>query len=354
VMTYRSTNDRNLRSIANALGVANVVEGTVRRDGNRVRVTTELVDARTDQTLWSDSYDRDPTNIFSIQSEIAQTVAARLSAQLSPEERNDIEEKPTTNLEAYDPYLQAKQLLGPKSVVTLWGSEKEAYSKAINLLEEATQKDHEFALAYSMIAKAHDYLYFDRVDHTPERRNLGDAAVNEALRLRPDLAEVHLAAAIHLFYCYRDFERARVQLAIAAQTLPNNPDLLQLTASIDQVQGRWEKATAGMERATTLDPRNPELLDSLAWNYWMLRRYRDYERFSERLVELEPDQPLFTLNKPRAAFAEKADLKGVRAAFACDGNASNLGGRPRWPRHSGECRSSLRLGKPVRPCFQPT
>ncbi len=218
-------------------------------------------------------------------------------------------------MEAYDLYLQAKEILGPKSIVTLWGSEKEAYSRAINLLEEATGKDRKFALAYCMIAKAHDYLYFDGVDHTPERRALGDAAVDEALLLRPDIAEVHLAAAFHLFYCYRDFERARVQIAIAAETLPNHPDLLQLLALIDQVQGRWEMSTAGLERAATLDPRNPEILNSLTFNYFFRRRYRDYERISERLVELEPDQPLFRLYKAQSAFAEKADLKGIRAAY---------------------------------------
>ena len=112
VMQYRGDNKRDLRQIASALGVANVLEGTVRRDGNHVRVSTELVDASNDNTIWADSYDRDLTDIFAIQSEIAQQVASRLSAQLSPEERKSIEEKPTNNLEAYDLYLQAKQLVG--------------------------------------------------------------------------------------------------------------------------------------------------------------------------------------------------------------------------------------------------
>src|SRR6266404_3913762 len=123
VMQYRADNKRDLRQIATALGVVSVLEGTVRRDGNHVRVSTELVDARNDNTIWADSYDRDLTNIFSIQSEIAQIVASRLSAQLSPEERKGIEEKPTNNLEAYDLYLQAKELLGPNSFV-LWSNQK--------------------------------------------------------------------------------------------------------------------------------------------------------------------------------------------------------------------------------------
>ena len=312
VMQYRADTKRDLRQIAAALGVASVLEGTVRRDANHVRVSTELVDAHNDNTIWADSYDRDLTDIFAIQSEIAQRVASKLSAQLSPEEQKDIEEKPTTNLEAYDLYLQAKQLLNN---VVFWGREKENYLRAINLLEQATQVDHQFAVAYCLIAKAHDCLYSEQLDPTVERRALGDAAVNEALRLRPDLSQVHLAVASHLYTCYHDYQRARVQIAIAAQSLPNSPILLELTALIDQAQGRWEKATAGLERATTLDPRNPELLENLSWNYWWLRRYPDTARILDRLIEIEPNQPVFTLRKARAVFAEKADLSTVRAAY---------------------------------------
>jgi tetratricopeptide (TPR) repeat protein len=165
------------------------------------------------------------------------------------------------------------------------------------------------------MAKAHDILYVDKIDHTPERRSLGDAAVNEALRLRPDLPEAHLTVAAHLYYCYRDFERARVQIAIAARALSNNAVLLELTALTDRVQGRWEKAVAALERATTLDPRNPELLGTLAETYQALRRYRDQRRVLDRLVELQPDMLMWPLTKAESAFCEKADVRGVRAAY---------------------------------------
>jgi serine/threonine protein kinase/Flp pilus assembly protein TadD len=312
VMQYRSEAKRNLRQIAVDLGVANVLEGTVRREGNHVRVSTELVDARNDNTIWADSYNRDLTDIFAIQSEIAQKVASKLSARLSAEEEKGIEEKPTSNLEAYDLYLQAKQLLQANYYI-LPSSEKEIYSKIVDLLEEATQNDGKFALAYCLIAKAHDILYVDRIDHTPERRALGDAAVNEASRLRPDLPEVHLAMAAHLYYCYRDFERAQVQISIAAQTLSNSPDLLELTALVDKVQGRWEKSTAALEKAVTLDPRNPELLEMLADQYSMRRRYRDFERVWDRLIQLKPDDPMVRVMKIEAGFMEKGDLKTTRA-----------------------------------------
>jgi serine/threonine protein kinase len=314
VMQYRADAKRDLHEIANALGVTNVLEGTVRRDGNHVRVSTELVDAHAYNTIWADSYDRDLTDIFAIQSEIAQMVALRLRAQLSPEERKDIEERPTNNLEAYDLYLQAKQLFQANYWI-LPSNEKQTDSNIISLLEEATRKDSKFALAYCLLAKVHDSLYVDRIDHTPNRRALGDAAVNEALRLRPDLPEAHLAMAFHLYYSYRDFERARVQIAIATQALPNNADVLELTALIDRVQGRWEKSTAGLEKALTLDPRSQELLGYLDETYMSLRRYRDQRRILDRRIGLEPDQPLNRVYKADSAFYEKADVDGARAAY---------------------------------------
>ncbi|MGA8660115.1 MAG: protein kinase [Chthoniobacterales bacterium] len=316
VMTFRPRGDRDLRSIAEALGVAYVLEGTVRRHGDRVRITIRLVGARTDKALWSESYDRDVTDVFVIQSEIAETVAHKLRARLSPAERQGIKEKPTNDLESYDLYLQAKQLIPHgNSMLVLWVAEQENLLKGVRLLEEATQRDPKFALAYCLIAKAHDFLYFDQLDHTQERRALGDAAVNEALRIRPDLPEVHLAAAFHLYRCYRDFERARVQIAIAARTLSSHSELLELAAMIDWRQGRWERSIAGLERAASLDPRNPELLELLAENYFALRRYRDSERIRDRQIALQPDQPLFRIMKADTAFAEKADVKGARAVY---------------------------------------
>jgi TolB-like protein len=309
VMQYRADAKRDVRQIADALGVANVLEGTVRRDGNHVRVSTELVDARNDNTIWADSYDRDLTDIFAIQSEIAQQVASRLRAELSAEERKEIHEKPTDNLEAYDLYLQAKQLVARVDAISLPSNEQKDLAEAIDLLTEATRKDPNFAIGYCLIAKAHDLLYFDLVDHTPERRALGDAAIQEALRLRPDLPQAHFAAAFHYYACHQDLERARTHISIAAKFSPNDPDLLRVMSIIDQAQGQWEQATKALEKAVNLDPRNPELLESLADQYSNLRRFRDSDRIRDRLIELEPDEPLFVLNKADARFCEKRGSK---------------------------------------------
>jgi len=199
------------------LDVARVLEGTVRRDGNRVRITTELIDAETDRTLWSDSFDRDLTDIFAIQSEIAQTVVAKLSARLSPEEKSDIQEKPTENLVSYDLYLQAKTSITNSLFSTDAGDNgQHGFLDAIALLEQATRLDSTFALAYCQIAKA------------------DDSAVNEALRLKPNLPETHLAAAFHLYTCYRDYQGARVHIAIAERALPNSAEAIALVGYLDR------------------------------------------------------------------------------------------------------------------------
>ena len=313
VMSYRQTTNRDLPSIADALGVAHVVEGTVRRNGNRIRVTIELVDARTDATLWSESYDRDLTDIFAIQSDIAQIVASKLSARLSPYERKDIEEKPTRDLEAYDLYLRAKELIANAELFEI-GDERENLLNAIRFLEEAARSDSQFVLAYCLAARAHDDLYLN-IDRSATRRALGDAAVNEALRLQPDFAEAHLAAARHLYYCYHDYEKVRIQIAIIQRALPNNPEALTLAAMADRRQGRWDESTKGLQRVVSLDPRNPEGFTRLFENYLCLRRYREAEKVCDRLLELGTDTPGFKVQKALLAFNEKADVTGYRAAL---------------------------------------
>jgi serine/threonine protein kinase/tetratricopeptide (TPR) repeat protein len=316
VMTYRPGGNRDLRSIATALDVAHVLEGTVRREGSRVRITTELIDAQTDRTLWSESYDRDLTGIFAVQSEIAQTVVKKLRARLSPEDKQDMQEKPTDNLEAYDLFLQAQELID-KSTIFAIGDLRQNLLNAIELLEKATQKDGQFALAYCLIASAQDELYVHRNDDSEklQRRWAGDAAINEALRLQPDLPEAHLRLASHLYMVYRDYERARVQLAIVQQALPNSSEALGLKGALDRRQGRWEESTKGLEKAVDLDPRNPILLGNLNINYFSLRRFGESERICDRLIELQPDKPIFKVEKATTAFSKTAELKRYRAVL---------------------------------------
>jgi len=315
VMQYRAGEKRDLRQIANALGVANVLEGTVRRSASRVRVSTELIDARQDKTIWADSFDRDLIDIFAIQSEVAQTIAAKLAATLSSEEKRNIERKPTDNLEAYDLYLRAKELLVDVGVTATFADVQKPLVEAVGLLDRAVQLDPKFALAYCRATEVYDFLY-RFYDQTPEKRALGDAAVSRALALEPDLAEVHLAYAGHLYRGYRDYEQARIQLAIARQGLPNDADAIALEAYIDRRQGQFARAIQGFKDAITRDPRNSVFVEDLATTFQQLRQFRAAAQTFDRLTELRPDQPILGTQKPFLLYYETGDSTAIRATLA--------------------------------------
>ena len=316
VMQYRTEEKRDLRQIADALGVASVLEGTVRRNGNRVRVSIDLVDARDDTTIWADSFDSDLTNIFGIQSEVAQTVATKLAATLSPEEKRNIEGKPTENLEAYDLYLQAKQWMISVRVSAATGSVEKPLVDAIGFLEQAVRLDPKFTLAYCASAEAHDLLYFF-FDPSPEQRALGDSAIDSALGLQPDLPEVHLAYAYHLYRGYHDYERARIQLAIARRGLPNASEAIGLEALIDRRQGLFEKALQEFRDAIARDPHNSVFIADLAITLSVMHQFGAAERMFDRLIALRPDQPILKAQKPLyVSYYEIGDETTVRSAIA--------------------------------------
>ena len=295
-MQYRAYATRDLRQIAKALGVANIVEGTVRRDGNHVRVSTKLIDARDDNMVWADSYDGDLIDIFAIQSDVAQTIARKLTATLSAEEKKQIEAKPTGNLEAYDLYLQASELIAGAEISLFTANVEAPLKKAISSLEGAVQLDSKFTLAYCAAARAHDLLYVT-TDPTRARRERGDAAVENALRLQPDLPEAHLAYADHLYRGYRDYERARVQLAIARHGLPNSSKAMMLEAYMDRRQGDFDKAVTRLNEAITLDPRNPIAIRELANSLYLTREFTPAGQAYDRAIELAPDQPMLRVEK---------------------------------------------------------
>jgi Flp pilus assembly protein TadD len=283
--------------------------------GNWVRVSTELIDASNDHTIWADSYDRDLSDIFAIQSEVAQTIANKLTATLSPEEKKQIEARPTQNLEAYDLYLQATELITNARVLSFVGDIEKPLRNALKLLDQAVGLDPKFALAYCAAANAHDWLYH-LYDQTSERRNLGDVAIDNALRLQPSVPEVHLAYAFHLYKTYRDYERARVQLAIAKRGMPNNSEVLQLEAYIDRRQGNLEKAVEELKEAIARDPRNLVPIKELAASLLALRQFAAAEQAYDRAIELAPDEPVLKVLKALVSFYETGVDTRVRAALA--------------------------------------
>jgi TolB-like protein/Flp pilus assembly protein TadD len=315
VMQYRGDAKRDLRQIANALGVKNVLEGTVRRAANRVRVSIELVEARNDSTIWADSYDRDLTDIFAIQSEIAQTIAHKLTATLSPSEQKLIEQKPTENLEAYDLYLKAKALINKAELSWEIVNPTQPLIDSIDLLNQAVKSDPAFTLAYCAASHANDLLYIS-TEPTSARRALGDTAIQAALRLQPDLPDVQLAYAYHLYFCYRDYEQARKHLEMAKAGLPNNPQAIELQAFMDRRQGHFQEAVNGIKAALELDPQNPEPLSDLAFTLWAMRQFREAGEVYDRLISLVPDQPSLKIEKLYfLTFMETGDVTKLQAAI---------------------------------------
>ena len=317
VMQYRPDGKRDLRQIARALDVGNVLEGTVRRDGNRIRVSTELIDASNDKTIWADSYDRDLTDIFGIQSEVAQTIAGKLTATLSPDEKKRIEAKPTDNLEAYDLYLQALELIVNSTLTTAVGAGLEGpIRNAVSFLEQAVRLDPKFTLAYCAAAHAHGLLYRFH-DPTPERRALADAAIDQAIRLQPDLPEVHLAYASHLYLIYRDYKRARVQLAIVERDLANNVDVFLLEARIDRREGAFEKAIREFNEAIVRDPRNSVSIGDFATTLVITRQFAAAEKIYDRLMELAPEKPMLKVQRAfNVTFMKTGNSSAFQSAVA--------------------------------------
>src|SRR5512132_3608272 len=245
VLQYKSGVARNVREIAQQLGVANVVEGSVQRSGNRVRVNAQLVDARNDAHLWAQTYDRDLADVFAIQSEIAKAIADQLQAKLSPNEKKAIEQPPTADLAAFDLYSRAKTLiLIPGTASTVEGD----LQKAIELLKRAIARDPAFHAAFCQLVLAHDTLYATAFDHTPERLAAAEAALRSAVQLRPDSAETHLARANHLYYALRDYKGAQAELEIAGRGLPNDSRISELSGYIARRQGKAEQGVRLLEQ----------------------------------------------------------------------------------------------------------
>jgi TolB-like protein/Tfp pilus assembly protein PilF len=287
VMQYKSGAPRNLREISQQLRVAHVVEGSVQRASNKVRVNAQLIDALNDAHLWAQTYDRDLADVFAIQSEIARAIADQLQAKLSPGEKKAIEQPPTTDLAAFDLYSRAKSLLLTANFSAM---SQPDVRKAIELLDEAVKRDPSFFDAYCQLALAHEWFYaVDGSDHTPARLALAEAAVQAAARLRPDAGETHLARANYLYFGRRDYAGALAELESVRRALPNDPRLFELTGFILRRRGDQEEGLRNLQRAVELDPRNFFTLQQIALSYQCLGRYAEAIAALDRALSIVPD-----------------------------------------------------------------
>jgi TolB-like protein/Tfp pilus assembly protein PilF len=307
VAKYRGA--RNTQEIGRALNVAYVLEGSVRREAGRIHLNAQLIDTRTDAHVWAQEYDRDLNDVFTLQSEIAQKIADRLGAQVSSTEKAAIEEPPTNDLIAYDSYLRAKDLI---SGISFSMRANEDLFKAVQLLDEAVARDPFFFLAYGELAGAHDRIYFLGFDHTDARLKLSEAAVNSVRRLRPQAGETHLALAQHFYWAYRDYDRAKAELALARRTLPNESRIPLLTGYIDRRQGDWEKAVEEMKQALQLDPRDFSILQQISFTYEGMRRYKEMAATLDSALAIAPKDIPSRVRRAWVDLEERADPEPLR------------------------------------------
>ncbi|MFN2622332.1 MAG: FlgO family outer membrane protein [Chthoniobacterales bacterium] len=284
VAQYKNTVPRNLREIAQQLGVAHLLEGSVQRAGNRIRINVQLIDAGNDRHLWAQTYDRDVADVFAIQSEIAQSIAANLQARISAREKAAMSQARTTDLVADRLYAQARNLRPAGNDP----NGKRNMLEAVRLLEEAVARDPHFLLAYCLLAETHLEIYWEGFDHTSARRELANAAIQSASHIQPEAGEVHWALAAYAYHGFRDYDRARAELEFARNALPNDVEVYDLAALIDRRQARWTEAMRNLDRAIELDPLNFGLLSDAATTAGFLRLYPEANGLLERALKISP------------------------------------------------------------------
>jgi len=311
VMSYTSGVRRNLREIGQQLGVAHILEGSVQRAGNRIRVNAQLIDARTDSHLWAQTYDRDLADVFAIQTEIARAISDQLQAKLSPAEKAAIEQPLTSDLAAFDLYSRAKPLLASIDTSDIG---KNNLLKAVELLEQAVGRDPNFVQAYCLLASAHDNLY-GSFDHTPARLALADAAVQTAQHLAPEAGEVHLALAQHFYQARLEFDHARTEIALAQKTLPNAAESFRWAGYIDRREGHWDECIRNLQRAAELDPRNRIALQHLAGTYQQMRRYPEAVATLDRALALAPKDQVIEVMKASVDLNSRADTHPLHSTI---------------------------------------
>ena len=299
VRQYKSGEPRNLREIGKQLGVTHILEGSVQRAGDRLRIAAQLIDARTDSQIWAETYDRTAADLFTIQSELAESIVAQLQAKLSPEQKADIEARPTQDLVAFELYLRAKQIVDSYLIAE---DVRAALLSALQSLDQAIKRDPDFVSAYCYIARANDLLYFFDLDPTPDRILLAEAAVKAALRLRPDSAEAHFAMADFLFRCRRDYDGALKELAIARPGLPNDTAFFILSGYINRRRNNWAQAERDFSTAVALDPRNPNAYNLLADTYNLQRRHLLAAQVYDRVLAAGERTPIVFYRRDSALF----------------------------------------------------
>ncbi len=327
VMVYRNR-PASLRDIGKALGVSAILEGSVRKIGNRVRVNVQLINAANDQHLWAEDYDRELTDVFAIQTDLAQKIAHALRTQLSPSEKEQITRKPTENGEAYLAFVEAHNLAA-------FLEDFAKLKQAIQLCERALELDPKFALAAANLSILHSWVFHNH-EPTAAERELAGKNAELALSLEPDLPEAHLARGYFLYYAERDYAGALAEFAVAQRGLPNNSGVYLVIGAIQRRQGKWQESTANLEKAVSLNPNDTWPLQNLFFNYQVQRDFPAAERTINRALALAPDS--FGLHSllAKMAIAARGDFSvALEGLASLEKNLKSASGPPPGERNPG-------------------
>ncbi|MGH8092302.1 MAG: hypothetical protein ACREIF_02350 [Chthoniobacterales bacterium] len=309
VMKYRGAGERDIKEIGKSLGVANVLEGSVRREGNRVVVNVQLINAQSDRHIWANRYDRTIQDSLGLEGELATEIADALRAQLTPEEKVRVAKKPTQNPDAYLLYLRALPYeQGPDTLL-------QDYRQAVDLYSKAIALDPDFALARAHLAStcAEIFHFFEPLDSWKERAR---SEAEAARRLQPDLGEAHFALGQCAYWFDEDYERALAEFATAQNALPNDSNIGAYVAAIRRRQGRWEEALATYERMEKLDPQNPNIIRNILFTDTSMRRWPQAAQAAARFRAIAPDSVVAKIQSGYVEFMWKGDAGGLQRWLA--------------------------------------
>jgi TolB-like protein/Tfp pilus assembly protein PilF len=291
----------NLSEIAKQLGVANILEGSVQKAADQVRINVQLIQAASDSHLWADTYDRKLVDIFSVESEVAKAIADALQAKLTGGEQQALAVKPTNNSEAYDAYLRGLALETRASSPT-------DSQKVVGFYEQSVQLDPAFAVAWARLSRANAQLYFSGMDTTAARRDATERALSTAQKLQPNSPETLLAQAYYQYWVQRDYELAKATFGRVRDLLPGSSDVPGALALIARRQGQWDQSVAYWEQTLALDPRNTQWLAKAAETYAMLRQFPAALKTYDRVLDLVPNDP-DTLASEAAIYQAEGNLE---------------------------------------------
>jgi serine/threonine protein kinase/Flp pilus assembly protein TadD len=300
---------RNLSQIAKELGAANVLEGSVQKVADQVRVNVQVINAQTDSHLWAETYDRKLTDIFGVESEIAKGIAESLQAKLTGREEQALAVKPTNNPESYDAYLRGLAFEGRSLADT------DVKWKAIDSYERAAQLDPKFALAWAHLSRMCAWLYFDHTDVTVARRDAAKRALESAQKLEPNSPETLLALGYYQYWVLRDYAPAKTTFERVGKMLPSNSEVPEALGRIARREGHWDNSITYFEQALALDPRNVALLTEAARTYVMLRQFRAALKLYDLALDIKPNDPVMMAGKANI-FQAQGDLQEAARLLA--------------------------------------